>query len=347
MTPGAFARAAIVDESAAGAALLKCLADHGLQAALFVDDAGAQERAAQVLKRAGMDGADIRVGLPDEAYDVVLATQPVTSPTRLRIALGAPFQDAVQMSFGAPVDQAGIVEVSTDGLATDTRQTVDAFLSQIGKMPIFASATPDFPGQRLVDAYQWAADVLLTYHTTPWSLDAAMEAAGWGIGPCLRQDAEGLDKAYARRRARGADPTCLQVQAVDRAVEEGRLGRQIGWGWYRYPGGGGPVEDPLVEDLLEEEAWLRKITRTELSAEEMVRRMRCAVMNAVLEVVVSGQTDAASAEMLARHLLQCPVGLIAEMQALGATGLRTELTDITGALRDPWSLHWRSEDWPF
>jgi 3-hydroxyacyl-CoA dehydrogenase len=37
-------------------------------------------------------------------------------------------------------------------------------------------------------------------------------------------------------------------------IELGKLGRKTSAGWYRYPGGGGKVEDPIVADLAIEEA---------------------------------------------------------------------------------------------
>ena len=194
--------------------------------------------------------------------------------------------------------------------------------------------------EAICDAYQWAADVLLTYHTNPWELDAALENAGYAMGPCLRQDAEGLEHAYARRKSRRADPDVLHVPSVDRAVEEGRLGRSVGWGWYRYPGGGGPVEDPLVEDLLTEEAWLRKMTRSDLDDAQIVHRMDLAIGNAALAVI--GQTlasgrdvDRIASEALHRH--SAPK-LTDMLRGIGPDDFATQLAALDGPLRGPWRL---------
>lgn len=99
------------------------------------------------------------------------------------------------------------------------------------------------------------AEALVFAGATPWELDETLQATGWTTGPCLMQDAVGLDVAYARHRAQDAAGTRRHaVPLIDRMVPEGRLGRKGGVGWYRYPGGGGPVIDPLVQDLALEEA---------------------------------------------------------------------------------------------
>jgi len=56
-------------------------------------------------------------------------------------------------------------------------------------------------------------------------------------------------------------------------VQEGRLGKKVGVGWYRYPGGGGAVIDPLIEDLIHEEARFAGIVTRAISAEMSVNSL--------------------------------------------------------------------------
>lgn len=112
---------------------------------------------------------------------------------------------------------------------------------------------------------------------TPEALDAALVAAGFALGPFVLQDRLGIDTLLSQRhaveRAFGLPPLPLFA----RAVSEGRLGRKASVGWYRYPGQGGAVEDPLVEDMAEEEAhfagWRRAQVEEAESAGQITQQM--------------------------------------------------------------------------
>ncbi|WP_299371037.1 3-hydroxyacyl-CoA dehydrogenase family protein [uncultured Tateyamaria sp.] len=117
----------------------------------------------------------------------------------------------------------------------------------------------------LQDRFWRACEDVILRHSNPWELDEALVAFGYGIGPCAAQDLVGLDVVLAARGV-GAAPTPV----LSRMVNEGRLGRRVGWGFYRYPGGGGAVVDPLIEDLVREEAWFAKLARDECEGAALV-----------------------------------------------------------------------------
>lgn len=137
----------------------------------------------------------------------------------------------------------------------------------------------------LTDGFYAAADVLLMEATNPWELDAAMTDFGFADGVCAMQDAVGLDEVLARGRAATCSQAAPMTPVLPRMVSEGRLGRKAGVGWYRYPGGGGLVIDPLVEDLLREEAWFSGRPRTELDHATMLDRLICGGVRAVLRLL--------------------------------------------------------------
>ncbi|NNE51201.1 MAG: hypothetical protein HKN30_02240 [Sulfitobacter sp.] len=116
------------------------------------------------------------------------------------------------------------------------------------------------------DQFWRATEDLLFHHTNPWELDEALTEFGFSMGPCEAQDLVGLEKVLARCPERNGP-------VLKRMVAEGRLGKIGGVGHYRYPGGGGAVIDPLIEDLIREEAWFAKIDRFDLSDDELVLRM--------------------------------------------------------------------------
>ncbi|WP_298839885.1 3-hydroxyacyl-CoA dehydrogenase family protein [uncultured Roseobacter sp.] len=120
------------------------------------------------------------------------------------------------------------------------------------------------------DALRAVAEELLLAHTNPWELDEAMVSFGFGPGVCEAQDDEGLIACQMRRDSFPPLKDQRPVSLLDRMVSEGRQGRAASVGWYRYPGGGGLVIDPLVEDLLCEEARFAGIERVDLNPQDII-----------------------------------------------------------------------------
>ncbi|MEL7126012.1 MAG: 3-hydroxyacyl-CoA dehydrogenase family protein [Pseudomonadota bacterium] len=115
----------------------------------------------------------------------------------------------------------------------------------------------------LQTSFWLACDAVIWRHCAPWELDEALVNWGYSMGPCEAQDLVGLDTVLAGRGDTGSP-------VLARMVGEGRVGKKGGWGYYRYPGGGGAVIDPLIDDLVREEAWFAKLDRTELEGEALV-----------------------------------------------------------------------------
>ena len=133
----------------------------------------------------------------------------------------------------------------------------------------------------LQDAFWQAAELLLYHHSNPWELDEALTAWGYEMGPCEAQDLLGLEKVLARWPA----PV---TPILPRMVAEGRIGKGGGVGFYRYPGGGGAVIDPLIEDLILEEAWFGKVTRSDLSDAELLASLHASLGDACLVLLRQG-----------------------------------------------------------
>ncbi|MGB3243328.1 MAG: 3-hydroxyacyl-CoA dehydrogenase family protein [Sulfitobacter sp.] len=131
----------------------------------------------------------------------------------------------------------------------------------------------------LQDAFWMRAEDVLFHHTNPWELDEALTDWGYGTGPCEAQDHFGLERVRARQPLR---PTPV----LTRMITEGRMGKISGVGFYRYPGGGGAVIDPLIEDLIREEAWFSRIERVARDDNALVT-----LMNAALKDVVNPLLD--------------------------------------------------------
>lgn len=121
-----------------------------------------------------------------------------------------------------------------------------------------------------------ACDAMVWRHCAPWELDEALTDWGYTMGPFEAQDLVGLVHVMTAQRGAGSP-------VLPRMVAEGRLGKMSGWGYYRYPGGGGAVIDPLIDDLVREEAWFAKADRVELEGRALVDALHTEVAGILRE----------------------------------------------------------------
>jgi len=216
--------------------------------------------------------------------DAIAAT--VKDPTRV-----------IGLHFFAPAHIMKLLEiVRGDATSNAALATGFALAKQLGKIPVVAGVCDGFIGNRILARYREAADTVLMDASTPWEVDEAMVAFGYPMGPYEAQDLSGLDIAHANRRRQDAtrDPNRRYIRIADRMVELGKLGKKTGAGWYRYPGGGGKVEDPIVADLALEEAHFAKVTRTEYSEGEISERLVMAMINEAADILADGIAQQAS-----------------------------------------------------
>lgn len=155
------------------------------------------------------------------------------------------------------------------------------------------------------DAFWRVTETLLFHHTNPWELDEVLVAWGFGMGPCEAQDLAGLDTVRQRQ-----GPPVTPV--LPRMVAEGRMGKKGGVGFYRYPGRGGAVIDPLIEDLIREEAWFAKIERVELSDDALVAKVLDALRAILSQTRAAGISDQ-DAERLLPQALHFPSGRLGDL----------------------------------
>lgn len=186
---------------------------------------------------------------------------------------------------------------------------------------------------RMLDRLIEASDTLMMDGATPWEIDEAMVGFGFDMGLYEAQDLAGLDVAYLRRQKQAPfrDPARRYIPIADRAVREGRLGKKIGWGWYRYPGGGGAVIDPLVEDLAREEAWFAGVSPKPIPEQEIMRRLMLALVNEGAFLISEGILPAwRDVDVIAVHALGFPARVGGPGQVLREQGRRKILAELQG-----------------
>lgn len=181
-------------------------------------------------------------------------------------------------------------QTSKIGLATGF-----ALAKRLRKVPVTVGVCDGFVGNRILARYREAADTVFMDGSTPWEIDEAMVEFGYAMGPYSAQDLSGLDIAHANRRRQDAtrDPARRYIPIADRMIELGKLGRKTGAGWYRYPGGGGRVDDPIVADLALEEAHFASIKRVDYTPDEIRQRLLLAMINEAADVLQEGIAESA------------------------------------------------------
>ena len=234
--------------------------------------------------------------------DVVLSADAVlaTNTSYLDInEMAAPLMDptrVIGLHFFAPAHIMKLLEIVQGAQSSDRAiATGYALAKRLGKVPVCAGVCDGFIGNRILARYREAADTVFMDGSTPWEVDDAMVEFGYAMGPYEAQDLSGLDIAYAnrQRQAPTRDPNRRYIPIADRMIELGKLGRKTSAGWYRYPGGGGKVEDPIVADLAIEEAHFSGITRTDYSSQEMRQRLVLAMINEAADILDAGIAQSA------------------------------------------------------
>ena len=180
--------------------------------------------------------------------------------------LGAEFSTIHQFYIAGQPHLATLVECAKFEDASNN--TFAQLWQTLGKQVIITKPQGQFVTSRLSSTLYKTLDNLLLEGVLPFEVDDALTKLGFAIGPYEAQDLTGLDGPFYDRQHSN------RVSVIsDRLVQEGRLGKKVGVGWYRYPGGGGAVIDPLLEDLIVEEAHFAKIERRTFTDQEIVSQV--------------------------------------------------------------------------
>ncbi|MEM7524283.1 MAG: 3-hydroxyacyl-CoA dehydrogenase family protein [Pseudomonadota bacterium] len=190
------------------------------------------------------------------------------------------------------------------------------------------------------------AERMMLSGVRPADIDQALVAAGWSVGPFEAEDLLGVHHGGEARRQAVGDRAGARRLIADRMIAEGRVGKIGGVGWYRYPGGGGAVIDPLIEDLIREEAHFARLDWREdrLDAEAIVRRLVPAAINAAYDAVerwrVSPETVDASL-VSAPPFASPPGGFFTLARSYGAARCVEALDELADAAPADEAALWR------
>jgi len=199
------------------------------------------------------------VELKEEIFRELDSRAPATTPlatntssipiTRLAKVTQNP-QRVLGLHFFGPVPFMGLVEVVK---GADTSEKVFhrgvEFVKTLGKTPV--KVHKDLPGfvmNRIFGAaFRECVDLVADGIASPEDIDLGMRLGyGWNIGPFEIADNAGLDtfvRVGQTMRALGEENLVAKSDLILKMVEEGRLGRKVGHGFYRYGSDGKKITE--------------------------------------------------------------------------------------------------------
>ena len=230
---------------------------------LMPDVAGHGVERADVVIEAIFENADAKKSLyrdlePRLKPDAVLATN--TSSIRLeelRDALENPHR-LIGLHFFNPVAMMPLVEV------IHTRETPQAeierglaFARRIDRLPLPCLSSPGFVVNRVLMPYMMEAFLVAQQGVPLAVIDRAATRFGMPMGPVELADTVGLDVALNVARILGEAYGSPVPAELEKLVEEGKLGRKTGEGFYTWKDGkplkhdqGDPIPEGLEDRLL-------------------------------------------------------------------------------------------------
>jgi 3-hydroxyacyl-CoA dehydrogenase len=183
--------------------------------------------------------------------------------------------------------------------ARETIATSLKLAKRLGKVGVVVGNCFGFVANRMLAYYMREAYLLLEEGASVPQIDKALTDFGMPVGPFGMQDIAGIDvgarirqylKSIGKTRAEGP-----QSEVPDKLFEMGRYGQKTGAGWYKYePGSRTRIPDPLIEQLAEEAAGRRGITRQPVADAEIVARITTALANEGARAVEEGYAIRAS-----------------------------------------------------
>ncbi|MFV2064435.1 MAG: 3-hydroxyacyl-CoA dehydrogenase NAD-binding domain-containing protein [Chloroflexota bacterium] len=300
-----------------------------------VDGLAAVAQSAELVVEAAAEDLAIKQGIFAEldalsGADVVLATNTSSlSVAAIATATRRP-ERVIGLHFFNPVALMTLVEVvATTRTNVPTLELAIEFVASIGKTAVHSADAAGFIVNRVGRPFVLeAVRMLEAGQASVAAIDAALEAAGYPMGPFRLIDLIGLDVDLAIDgilfeafdEAARFKPPALEQSLLD----EGRLGRKSGHGFYRY--GPGRTATPDFEAPRR----VRAAPVEALAADAIVERVELATINeayrAVEEAVASPPDVDTAMRLGAGH----PLGPFERVDELGLRHIVTRLHELHG-----------------
>ncbi|WP_196137801.1 3-hydroxyacyl-CoA dehydrogenase NAD-binding domain-containing protein [Aliikangiella sp. G2MR2-5] len=196
----------------------------------------------------------------------------------------------IGMHFFSPANIMKLLEVvraeKSSELALATAMSVG---KKLGKMSVLVGVCFGFAGNRMYTRYGREIQQMLLEGASIEQIDKAMTNWGMAMGPLAVQDLSGIDIGHNARSAQPFpehDPGYFRAAAT--MVENGRLGRKTGMGFYRYDEEGKKYADEAAESLIRTKATELGIQLRTFEDEEIVDRAILALISEGLALFKEG-----------------------------------------------------------
>jgi len=173
--------------------------------------------------------------------ETLLATNTSSIPiTRIAAHLSRP-EHLLGLHFFGPVPFMGLVEVvKGEHTDADVFEAGVEFVTSLGKTPVRVKRDiPGFVMNRIFSAaFREAVDLVSDGIVSPEDVDAGMRLGyGWNVGPFEVADNAGLDTFVLVGQSMaelGEENLVTKSDLLQKMIEQGRLGKKAGKGFYRY-----------------------------------------------------------------------------------------------------------------
>jgi 3-hydroxyacyl-CoA dehydrogenase/enoyl-CoA hydratase/3-hydroxybutyryl-CoA epimerase len=224
----------------------------GARSRLVADVAGAGAARADVIIEAIFENLEAKRKLfaelaPRVKADAILATNTSAIPLRdIASVLEKPSR-LIGLHFFNPVSRMPLVEVVYDDRTEPGEiERGAAFCNQINRFPLPVRSSPGFLVNRVLARYMLKAfRIYRERGIGKEALDQAAVDFGMPMGPVELADTVGLDVGLGVMGTLGSDQTAEDANILKSYVEQGKLGKKSGEGFYTWKKGK-PQKDPAA-----------------------------------------------------------------------------------------------------
>jgi 3-hydroxyacyl-CoA dehydrogenase len=204
---------------------------------------------------------------------------------------------------------------------------------KLGKVSVLVGVCFGFAGNRMYTRYGREIQQMLLEGASVEQIDKAMTGWGMAMGPLAVQDLSGIDIGHNARSAQPFpehDPGYFRAAAT--MVENGRLGRKTGAGFYQYGEDNKPKVDDKTAELIRAKAAELGIEQRSFDDEEIVHRALFALISEGFALLEAGIVQRMSdIDVIWLHGYGFPRhkgGPMFQAQQLGAVNVANSLADL-------------------